>query len=320
MPEPTLPKITVVIPAYKAERTIARAIDSVLKQEGVDVTVNVIVNPEPDRTPEIVRGYADPRVGVFINNENVGAQRSRNRGLEMAETEFVHFLCADDFVEGPFLSSLVGEMIRQDADLGIGRMQTLLENKGERGRTTALKIEPVQDLFTNWLGRFQFVAPCSILWRTKFVRRVGGWDPDVVLQDDGLLVMKAILHGAKVVGSTEGLGVYVIHDSPTKLTRNNDKLDSLLKVPAKLMDIQSDVVEPTAFRGAAASTYYRAARTCYTRGRDDLARVALKKSRELGLKGHEGPPAHRLLSSMIGLKLRCKLEKSVRLALGRPGG
>lgn len=320
MNDAPLPKVTVVIPAYKAERTIKRAIDSVLGQEGVDPTVIVIVNPEPDSTPEIVRGYNDPRVRVFVNDENVGAQRSRNRGLGMAKDEFVHFLCADDFVEGPFLSSLVAKMIGEGADLGIGRMQTYFESKGHRGPTTVLRTDSVQELFTDWFGRFQFVAPCAILWRTEFVRKIGGWDPDVVLQDDGLLVMRAILHGAKVVGSTEGLGIYVIHDSPTKLTRNNDKLDSLLKVPAKLTAIKSDVIEPEAFRRSAASTYYRAARTCFTRGRDDLARVALGKARELGLKGHEGPPAHRFLSSILGLKLRCKLEKSVRLVLRRPGG
>jgi hypothetical protein len=142
----------------------------------------------------------------------------------------------------------------------------------------------------------------------------------VVLQDDGLLVMKAILRGAKVVGSNEGLGIYVIHDSPTKLTRNNDKLDSLLKVPAKLMAIETDVIEPEAFRRAAASTYYRAARTCFTRGRDDLGHEALRRSRRMGLKGHEGPAAHRLLSSVIGLKLRCKLEYAVRRVLRKPGG
>jgi hypothetical protein len=315
-----LPKITVVIPAYKAERTIARAIDSVLAQEGVEVAVKVIVNPEPDRTPQIVEAYGDPRVRVFINDENVGAQRSRNRGLEMADTEFVHFLCADDFVEGPFLSGLAREMTAHRADLGLGRMQTLFESKGVRGPTTILKTEPVQELFTNWLGHFQFVTPCAILWRTEFVRNIGGWDPDVVLQDDGLLVMKAILRGARVVGSNEGLGVYVIHDSPTKLTRNNDKLDSLLKVPAKLMAIESDVIEPEVFRGAAAATYYRAAQTCFTRGRDDLGREALRRSREMGLKGHRGPAAHRLLSSLIGLKARCKLEYAARRVLRRPGG
>lgn len=314
------PKVTVVIPAYKAEKTIARAIDSVLAQQGCDLTVIVVVNPEVDRTPEIVRGYGDPRVRLIVNDENKGAPFSRNRGLALAEDEFVMFHCADDFIEGPLLAGLVGEMSRAGADLGLGPMQTLFERKGTRGPTTFLDAPTVQAIFTGWLEEFRFVAPCCVLWRTSFVREIGGWDPEVPFLDDGYLVMRAMLLGAKVVTSRQGRGVYVIHNAPTKLTLRSDNLDSLLTVPSKLMSIQSDVVDPETMKRACAASYYRAARTAFTRGRDDLGHEALRRSRQLGLKGHRGPAAHRLLSSVIGLRLRCKLEYAARAVLGRPGG
>lgn len=316
----SLPKVTVVIPAYKAEKTIRRAIDGVLAQEGCETKIVVVVNEDLDSTSQIVRDYNDPRVQVFVNPENKGAQFSRNRGLSLVEDEFVMFHCADDFIEGPLLAGLAGQMQKAGADLGLGPMQTLLERKQARGPVTILQAPTVQDLFTDWLAHFKFVAPCCVLWRTSFVRQMGGWDPEVVLQDDGLLVMRGILLGAKVVQSTEGRGIYVIHDSPTKLTRGNDKLESLLKVPAKLMATRSSVIDPQVVKQACAATYYRAARTCFTRGRDDLGHEALRLSRALGFKGHAGPPAHRLLSFLIGLRLRCKLEYAARLALGRPGG
>lgn len=316
----SLPKVTVVIPAYKAEQTIGRAIDSVLAQEGCDVSIIVVINPELDRTPEIVRGYGDSRIRLVINEENKGAQYSRNRGLSLVQDELVLFLCADDFVEGPHLASLAGKMLREGADLGLGAMQTLMEQAGRRGPVTLLDASNVEELFTTWFTARAFVAPCSVMWRTEFVRNLGGWDPEVVLQDDGLLIMKGILAGAKVITSHEGRGVYVIHDSPTKLTRRSDSLESLLKVPSKLLDYRNPSVAHDKVRSAAAVSYYNAAKTCFTRGRDDLGREALRRSRQLGFKGHSGPNAHRLLSSLIGLRLRSKLEYAVRVALGKPGG
>lgn len=314
------PKVTVVIPAYKAERTIARAIDSVLGQQDCDVSIIVVVNPEVDRTPEIVRGYNDPRIRLVINEENMGAPFSRNRGLSLAEDEFVMFHCADDFIEGPLLAGLAGEMSRAGAELGLGPMQTLLERKGVRGPVTILNAPTARDIFVGWLAEFRFVAPCCVMWRTSFVRGIGGWDPDVPFQDDGFLVMRAILLGAKVVTSDQGRGIYVIHNSPTKLTRGSDNLVSLLRVPEKLSSIQSSVVDRETVNRACAATYYRAARTCFTRGRDDLGHEALRRSRKLGLKGHPGPAAHKILSSIIGLRLRCKLEYAARRVLRRPGG
>lgn len=316
----SLPNVTVVIPAYKAEKTIARAIDSVLQQEGCDSTIMTVVDGDLDRTAQLVRNYRDSRVKLLVNPQNQGVQATRNRGLNQVEDEFVMFLDADDFLEGPLLRGLAGAMSSAEADLGLGPMQTLLENKGRRGPVTILDARSAPDLFTGWLAENRFVSPCSVLWRTSFLRKIGGWDPDLQRQEDGEVVMRAILLGARIVRSELGRGIYVNYNSPDRLTQRNDNLDSLLKVPAKLMDIQSSVVDPELVKRACAASYYNAARTCFTRGSDDLGQKALRTSRQLGFKGHRGPIPHRILSSAIGLRLRCKLEYGVRRALGRPGG
>jgi GT2 family glycosyltransferase len=320
MDSSALHKITIVIPAHRAEKTIARAIDGILAQSGIDPTIIVVVNPDVDATAQIVRGYNDPRVRAIINNDKVGAQHSRNLGLDLVQDEFVMFHCADDFVEGPLLASLADEIGRAGADLAIGPMQTYFEHTQRRGPVTILEYGSVEDLFIGWLGENRFVVPCCLLWRTSFVRQLGGWDPDIVLGDDGLLVMKAILAGAKIAKTTQGRGIYVIHNSPTRLTRRSDKLESLLKMPETLLAIQSTAVSQKAVQQACASNYYLAAQTCFVRGRDDLGEEALRRSRALGLKGHRGSGKQRFLSRTLGLKLRCKLEYAARLALGRPGG
>lgn len=316
----TARKITVVIPAYMAAKTIGRAIDSVLAQEDCQVRVIVVINGAGDETAQIARSYGEDRVTVHENAENRGAQFSRNRGLSLVRDELVMFLDADDFVEGPLLAGLAAEMRKVDADLGLGPMQTLLERQGQRGGTTILDVSKPDDLFLDWLAEGRFVAPCSVLWKTSFVRRIGGWDENLRLGDDGELAMRAMLLGARIIGSNLGRGVYVIHNSPHRQTQRSDTLDALLKVPAKLLATETSVVDPVRLRKAAAICYYNAARTCFTRGRDDLGKEALRRSRELGFKGHRGSPLHKFLHQAIGLRARGKLEHAVRRLLARPGG
>jgi glycosyltransferase involved in cell wall biosynthesis len=313
-----LNRISAVIPAYKAERTIARAIDSILRQEGVEASVVVVVDGDLDGTARIVQGYTDPRVRLVVNPANRGVQYSRNRGLSLVEDEFVMFLDSDDFVEGPLLEGLSANMISAGADLGLGPMQTLFERSGGRGATTLLDTRQPRELFTGWLAENKFVSPCSVLWRTSFVREIGGWDPQLNRQEDGELVMRAILAGAKVAGSDRGRGVYVIHDSHDRLTRRSDNLGSLLAVPDKLLRMSSTVVEPALIEQACSQSYYNAAYACFLKGNDGIGREALRRARQLGFKGHRGSRGQKLVSRLLGLRYRSKIERLVRMVARRP--
>jgi glycosyltransferase involved in cell wall biosynthesis len=99
-------RISVIIPSYRAEATIGRAIDSVLAQPDVDPEIIVVVDGVFDRTAEIARSYSG--VQILINETREGPQVTRNRGLQTATTPYVTFLDADDYVEG----SLHGGMVR----------------------------------------------------------------------------------------------------------------------------------------------------------------------------------------------------------------
>ncbi|MBD2730079.1 glycosyltransferase [Nostoc sp. FACHB-892] len=90
-----LPKISVIIPAYNSEKTIAHTIQSVLNQTFTDLELIVINDGSQDSTLEIVTQIKDPRIKVF-SYSNAGGNVSRNRGLQRAVGEFVSFLDADD--------------------------------------------------------------------------------------------------------------------------------------------------------------------------------------------------------------------------------
>lgn len=89
------PKISVIIPAYNSEKTIAHTINSVLNQSFTDLELIVINDGSQDSTLDIIKQIQDPRIKVF-SYSNAGGNVSRNRGLNLAVGEFVSFLDADD--------------------------------------------------------------------------------------------------------------------------------------------------------------------------------------------------------------------------------
>ncbi|MFN6535114.1 MAG: glycosyltransferase [Nostoc sp. EkiNYC01] len=91
----SLPKISVIIPAYNSESTISHTINSVLNQTFTNLELIVINDGSQDSTLDIVTQIQDPRIKVF-SYPNGGGNVSRNRGLHLADGEFVSFLDADD--------------------------------------------------------------------------------------------------------------------------------------------------------------------------------------------------------------------------------
>ncbi|WP_177169989.1 glycosyltransferase family 2 protein [Ectothiorhodospira marina] len=88
--------LTVVIPLYNKARTIRRAILSVSGQLDNDDTIIVVDDGSLDDSAKIVNLIADPRVHL-VQQENQGVSAARNLGLQIAKTDHVAFLDADDW-------------------------------------------------------------------------------------------------------------------------------------------------------------------------------------------------------------------------------
>lgn len=90
-----MPTISVIIPAYNAERTIMETIASVLQQTLSDFELIVINDGSTDRTLERLQTIKDRRLQIF-SYENGGVCAARNRGIVKSTGKFIAFLDADD--------------------------------------------------------------------------------------------------------------------------------------------------------------------------------------------------------------------------------
>jgi glycosyltransferase involved in cell wall biosynthesis len=89
------PYISIIMPVYNGEKHLAAAIDSLLVQTYTDFELLVIDDGSTDRTPEILRSYADTRLRV-LRLDHAGIVVALNHGLSQAKAEWVARMDADD--------------------------------------------------------------------------------------------------------------------------------------------------------------------------------------------------------------------------------
>ena len=89
------PLVSVIIPVYNYDRYLAEAIESVLNQTYRNLEVIVVDDGSTDNSGEVARGFADNGVRYCLQ-VNAGIGPARNKGVELAQGEFIAFLDADD--------------------------------------------------------------------------------------------------------------------------------------------------------------------------------------------------------------------------------
>lgn len=93
-----MPFVSVIMPAYNAEKTVVEAVESVLNQTYKDFELIVINDCSKDKTADVLEKIAvkDARVRVLHNRENSGVSATRNYGVSEAQGEWIAFLDSDD--------------------------------------------------------------------------------------------------------------------------------------------------------------------------------------------------------------------------------
>lgn len=95
-----MPKVSVIVPVYNSEQELRDCLDSLVEQTEKDIEIIVIDDASTDNSPEIEAEYQKkyPNVKVYRNERNLGQSETRNRGIELAEGDYIAFLDSDDYV------------------------------------------------------------------------------------------------------------------------------------------------------------------------------------------------------------------------------
>ena len=91
-----MPKVSVIMPAYNAEKYISEAVESILNQTFSDFEFLIINDGSIDNTEKIIKSYGDERIVYVKNEKNMGIVDTLNRGLKLAKGQYIVRMDADD--------------------------------------------------------------------------------------------------------------------------------------------------------------------------------------------------------------------------------
>lgn len=123
------PLISIIIPVYNAEKTIGRAINSILTQTSLNFELLLINDGSIDDSLSVMKEFVnkDSRVKVF-SKINSGVSNSRNYGIQHAMGKYITFLDADDYYVDKGLEMIMSE-INDKTQLAIFGYNLEYENK-----------------------------------------------------------------------------------------------------------------------------------------------------------------------------------------------
>ena len=108
-------QVSIIVPAYNAEKTIEKCLDSLFNQTLKEIEIIVINDCSKDSTLKILKKYKN-KIKLIDNKKNLGPAGSRNKGLDVAQGKYIGFVDADDWV-APNMYELMSSKMNDEVDL-----------------------------------------------------------------------------------------------------------------------------------------------------------------------------------------------------------
>lgn len=223
------PRVSVILPAYNAARSLSAALDSLLVQSLTDFEVLVIDDASWDDTAAIAAEYAanDARVRLLVRDTNGGAAAARNLGFRTARGKWLALLDADDAYTAERLDSLVTRGEAEEADIIADNLRFV---GATDGRLLGTAVAPKNEIFNAPLSAARFVRGnlflqrgfklgyLKPLFRRRFVERHGLRQNEALrIAEDYHFTLDALLCGGRFLVSPQA--GYLYTQRPGSLSR-----------------------------------------------------------------------------------------------------
>ena len=178
------PLVTIVVPAYNAERFIGATLESAVRQTHRALEIIVVDDGSTDRTTDVVlsKAASDRRIRL-INQTNSGVAAARNRGLAEARGAFFAPLDADDLWHSRKIELQLAAFHRSGADVALAYSWSCIIDENDRiiGRTGHGYAE---GSVLPELVAHNFVGNASVpMIRTDSAREIGGYEEGLFRSD-----------------------------------------------------------------------------------------------------------------------------------------
>ena len=212
------PLVSVIMPAYNAEKYIRAAIESVIRQTYENWELIVLDDGSTDSTAQTVKRMAegDSRIRFCPNERNMGVAATRNRGFDLARGDYVALLDSDDVWLPQKLEKQLALAAGTKADI-IYTSYYIIDKNGDKSRDDY--IVPAETSFESMLEENHI--GCSTAMLEKSIVKKYRFDGSYA-HEDYVLWLQLLEAGYSAAGLTEPLVKYRFHAG----SRASDKLNA----------------------------------------------------------------------------------------------
>ncbi|MEQ8538034.1 MAG: glycosyltransferase [Coleofasciculus sp. D1-CHI-01] len=188
--------VTIIIPCYNSQAFIEIAITSALNQTYNNVEIIVIDDGSTDKSLAIIRSFGD-QIG-WETGENRGAPLARNRGIQLAQGEYIKFLDADDVLLKNCLETQVAQASQLPSEskaivygdaIWVDQHDQSIPNYPLRPR------QPEEDAIAHILANSPLTS-CP-LHKREYLLEIGGFDPSLPRGQEYDLHLRLVLAGVE---------------------------------------------------------------------------------------------------------------------------
>jgi glycosyltransferase involved in cell wall biosynthesis len=247
------PAVSILMPAYKVDKYIGEALDSVFKQSFTDYEVIVVNDGSPDQLEQVLEPYMD-RI-IYLKQENSGQSAARNRAIEIARGRYLALLDPDDIWKPDYLSVQMS-IIESDPTISVLYCDAVLFGDPFYEGQTYMQTCPSEGEVTlKKLITEECNVMISALIRREVVLEVGLFDEALRSSEDFDLWVRIAKQGHRIAFHRAPLIYY--RRRPESLSADDTTMcKSILKVFDKLRRMDLTPEEATAVQQRRA--YYQA--------------------------------------------------------------
>jgi len=226
------PKISVIIPAYNAEKTLRRCLDSVFASDFLESMEVILVNDgSKDGTLEVAEEYRKFPNFVLIDQPNGGVARARWAGITASRGEYLGFVDADDYIAPDMMSKMYRRAVETRAEIVVCGV----ERFNEEGRFPFLKFPAICESGMEALERLVLKTRNGHLVNKIYKREIITEEnlkktEGIRFREDMLLLILSIVNVNKVVYLNEVLYFYFLNPDSVSENINTNIIYDLLKV------------------------------------------------------------------------------------------
>ena len=246
--------VTVIVPAYNAERYLGEALESLREQTYQDFEVLIVDDGSTDRTAEVANAFLDDRTRL-IRKDNGGCASARNAGLTEARGHYISFLDADDYWSAEKLAQEVAFLEDHPEICLVFSLSTVVDQSGISSgllkNHRASRYSFADLVIENPIGN----GSCFLMRREIF-QRVGQFDESLPASSDCQMWFRvAHLYASGIACLPSALTFYRRHDRQT--TADWRRMASAYEqVIGKARELAPELVKPLEVRARAKKYRY----------------------------------------------------------------